>query len=270
MEFFLFIYLGVYNHRMRIFFILSIFFLTSVANQLHAQTKLVQVSGYVYQKDSSNTIPFVDIVNKKNKTGTISNMTGYFSFLMATTDTIEFTAVGFKKYRFYLPIGYAEQTFNTIVFMESRVYQLDQVDIGIFNYERFKKDFESMKIPSEENGIVAGDPTYYKRYVTPKENFGYTIKGPFTALYNKFNKRARELEKLQEIIENENKDAVASMKLTKELIIQVTGIDEKEIDRFVGYCNMGSEFVANSTTYDLMVAIDRCYKNYQRDKKNLK
>lgn len=235
---------------------------------IHAQTKLVQVSGYVYQKDTSSVIPFVDIVNKKNKTGTISTINGFFSSLMAANDTLEFTAVGYKKFRFWLPANFSGTEYTVNIWLEKVIYNLDQVDIGVFNYERFKKDFESMKVPVDDNGIVAGDPTYYKRYIAPKENFGYTIKGPFTALYNKFNRRAKELEKLQDILENQNKDAVASAKLTKELIQQVTGIDEKEIDRLLGYCNMGSEFIANATNYDLMVAIDRCYKSYQEDKKN--
>ncbi|MBE2247504.1 MAG: carboxypeptidase-like regulatory domain-containing protein [Candidatus Competibacteraceae bacterium] len=253
------------KYLLRLLHILIIF-ATFSSCYLWAQPKLVQVSGYVYQKDSSNTIPFVDIVNKKNKTGTITNVSGFFSFLMSTTDTIEFTAIGFKKYRFWLPSQIQETTYQTLILMEKVVYTLDQVDIGLFNYERFKKDFESMKVPVDDNSIVAGDPTYYKRYVAPKENFGYTIKGPFTALYNKFSRRAKELEKLQDILENENKNVTASMKLTKDLIVQVTGINDAEIDRFVGYCNMGSEFVANATTYDLMVAIDRCYKSYLADK----
>lgn len=234
---------------------------------IYAQPQLVQVYGYVYQKDTSTVIPFVDIVNKKNKTGTISNIMGFFSILMAVNDTLEFTAVGFKKFRFWLPPNFRGTEYNVNIYMEKVIYNLEQVDIGIFNYERFKKDFESMKIPVDDNGLVAGDPTYYKRYVAPKETFGYTIKGPFTALYNKFNRRAKELEKLQDILEKENKDAVASAKLTKELIQQVTGIDEKEIDRLLGYCNMGSEFIANATKYDLMVAIDRCYKSYLENKK---
>lgn len=231
-----------------------------------AQPKLVQVSGFVYQKDSSNTIPFVDIVNKKNKTGTITNVSGFFSLLMSTTDTIEFSAIGYKKYRFWLPSNFTGDSYQALILLEKVVYTLDQVDIGLFNYEKFKKDFESMKLQEENNSVVAGDPTYYKRYVAPKENFGYTIKGPFSALYNKFSRRAKELEKLQSILENENKNVTASMKLTKDLIVQVTGISESEIDRFVSYCNMGSEFVANATTYDLMVAIDRCYKSFLVDK----
>lgn len=253
---------GLVKH---VFFLFALLVVEIIA---YAQPKLVQVSGYVYQKDSSSVIPFVDIVNKKNKTGTISTITGFFSTLMAVNDTLEFTAVGFKKFRFWLPANFNGSEYTVNIWLEKVIYNLDQVDISVFNYERFKKDFESMKVPVDDQGLVAGDPTYYKRYVAPKENFGYTIKGPFTALYNKFNRRAKELEKLQEILENQNKDAVASAKLTKELIQQVTGIDEKEIDRLLGYCNMGSEFIANATNYDLMVAIDRCYKSYQEDKKN--
>jgi hypothetical protein len=57
------------------------------------------------------------------------------------------------------------------------------------------------------------------------------------------------------------------MKLTRALITQVTGLnDDEQIDQFLGYCNMSNEFIANSTRYDIMVALDRCYDQYAKDR----
>lgn len=227
--------------------------------------QLVTVSGYVYQKDAPIVIPFTNFINKKNRNGAVSDINGFYTMVVAPGDTVEITAIGFEKLKLSLPDGFEGANLTYNVYLKKNIVDLKTVTVGLMNYERFKQEFEAMKLP-EQRKMVVGDPTVYKNYVAPKENFGYTFKGPFTALYNKFNKKARELEKLQALMENDNKQMVASMKLTRDLVNQVTGLEkDEEIDSFLRYCNMSNEFLANSTRYDIMVAIDRCYDQYVKD-----
>lgn len=245
--------------------ILPLLFLV-ICSTAYSQSQLVLVSGYIVQQDVNITIPFANLHNKKRHTGAISDINGFYTILLAPGDTVDITAVGFERLKLSLPPGYTETTLDYNIRMKKMVYDLPTVNISLGNYERFKKEFEAMNLP-EKNKMVVGDPSVYKNYTPAKENFGYTIKGPFTALYNKFNKKAKELAKLRELMNNQNTNMVANMKLTKDLITQVTGLtDDNEIESLLMYCNIPNEFVANSTKYDLMIAIDRCYDSYTRDR----
>jgi len=231
-----------------------------------AMSQIVMVSGYVLQHDADIVIPFANLMNRKTRAGTVSDINGFYTILVAPGDTVEVSAIGFEKMRLALPKEFTGTTLEVNLRMKKTVYDLKTVNVSLMNYERFKQEFEAMKLP-ETRKMVVGDPSVYRNYTAPKETFGYTFKGPFTALYNKFNRKARELEKLQELMENDNKQMVASMKLTIDLVKQVTGLTEDaEIDSFLRYCNMSNEFIANSTRYDIMVALDRCHRQYQKDR----
>lgn len=243
-----------------------LFLVTFLLGLFELNSQLVLVSGYIIHQDAGVTVPFANLHNKRNRTGAISDINGFYTILVAPGDTIDVTAVGFERLKLALPMGYSESTYNYDIRLKRTIYNLNTVNITLTNYERFKSEFESMRLP-EKSKIIVGDPSVYKNYTPYKETFGYTIKGPFTALYNKFNRKARELEKLRELMQNDNINMSANMKLTKELINRVTGLTEdEEIEKLIMYCNIPSEFIANSTQYDLMVAIDRCYDSYTKDR----
>src|SRR5690242_1483854 len=64
---------------------------------------LVQFSGVVVTGDSLRPVPFASIMIKSTYRGTVSDYYGFFSFVAKMHDTVEFTALGFKKAIFVIP-----------------------------------------------------------------------------------------------------------------------------------------------------------------------
>ncbi len=245
-------------------FIYIIFVLGFVLHS-SAQT-IIQVSGYVTYRDSSGITPVsAKIINMKTKMGTLANHDGFYTITVGLGDTIEVSALGYEVRKIAVPSNISQGSYYYDISLHRKAYVLKDVNYSLLNYERFRKEFTEMGQVDTSNKIRVSDPSIYKNYTPYNPNFGIRF-SPFSFLHNKFGARAKEMSKLQDLMENKNVDVAAAQNYTKGLIQEVTSLPDEEVDDFVKYCNISSEFAANATKYDLMVAIDRCFTNYKKVK----
>lgn len=251
---------------------LSLFLLSVVSTTATAQVVtnnnpvLVQVFGYIIQSDSTITVPYASVYNPKNKMIALADGNGFFSMVMANTDTLEISCIGYEKKKFSLPKDYSMPTYSARVTMKRIIINLPNAYVGVINWEQFKQEFQNMPLVDHRN-LIVGDPNVLARsYTEYKQNFGYTFKGPFTALYNKFSRKAKEMDKLQDLLNQDNIRTAANSNLTTELIQEVTGLTPQDVDEFVQFCSIDTEFAARSSKYDLMVAVSKCYDYYKKSK----
>ncbi|HEY0978510.1 MAG TPA: carboxypeptidase-like regulatory domain-containing protein [Flavobacteriales bacterium] len=94
----------------------SLFLITSsiVAGQTGKDRHLVQFSGVVVTGDSLEPVPFASVVPIGSFRGTISDVYGYFSFVAQTGDTLQFSAVGFKRGHFVIPDSLHDNKYSMI------------------------------------------------------------------------------------------------------------------------------------------------------------
>lgn len=240
-------------------------FLLGINVPISGQT-IIQVSGYITHRDSTGITPVAaKIVNLKTKMGTIANQDGFYTITVGAGDTIEVSALGYEPRKVAVPAEISQGSYYYDVHLYRKAYILKDVNYSILNYERFKKEFTAMGKPDSGAKIQISDPEIYKNYTPYTPNFGLRF-SPFSFLHNKFGSKAKEMGKLQDLLENKNTEVAAAQNYTKGLIQEVTNLPDEEIDDFVKYCNISTEFAANATKYDLMVAIDRCYTNYKKVK----
>jgi CarboxypepD_reg-like domain len=120
----------------------------------HGQKKyegLVQFSGVVVTGDSLKPIPFVSIIIKNSYRGTISDYNGFFSFVAQLNDTIEFSALGFKKSYYIIP-----DTLNTDRYSLIKMLTRDSIllqETVIYPWptkDQFKQAFLNLKVPDDD------------------------------------------------------------------------------------------------------------------------
>src|SRR4051812_9982694 len=96
-------------------FLLLVFFLPVVANaQQNNQEQLVQFSGVVVTADSLKPVPFTSVMIQSSNRGTVSDYYGFFSFVAKMNDTIEFSAIGYKRGIFVIPDTLTDQRISMI------------------------------------------------------------------------------------------------------------------------------------------------------------
>lgn len=117
--------------------------------------ELVQFSGVILTSDSLRPIPLAHIIVKNSMRGTISDFNGYFSFVAKKHDTIEFSAVGFKVDRYFVPDTISNNRYSLIQVMSTDTIYLSETVIYPWpTREQFKEAFLTLKIPDDDLEIA--------------------------------------------------------------------------------------------------------------------
>lgn len=137
--------------KLSLLFVLS---LTLFGNKIIAQTdnqNLLQLSGIVVTGDSLKPVPFVSVVIKHTFRGTFSDYYGFFSLVASRGDTIEFTAVGFKKGGYIIPDTLTENRYSLIEMLSKDTILLQEAVIYPWpTREQFKDAFLNLHLPADD------------------------------------------------------------------------------------------------------------------------
>ncbi len=135
-------------------FITTCFLFLFWLNHSLAQTKeqkLVQFSGVVVNGDSLKPVPFGNIVIKQTHRGTMSDYFGFFSFVAHASDTIIFSALGYKKARFIIPDSLSDNKYSLIQVLTNDTILLKETVIYPWpTREQFKEAFLKVRIPNDD------------------------------------------------------------------------------------------------------------------------
>ncbi len=116
---------------------------------------LIQFSGVVVSADSLNPVSFTTIIISKTQRGTICDYYGYFSFVAHKNDTIEFSAVGYKRNFFVIPDTITQQRYSLIHVMSADTIMLEPTLIYPWpTEEEFKKAFITLNVPDDDIEIA--------------------------------------------------------------------------------------------------------------------
>jgi len=144
------------HHLRSIILLIGILVLTL---QLQAQdtssTELVQFSGVMVTADSLTPVPLAHILVKHSDRGTISDYSGYFSFVARQNDTITFSAIGYKKQFFVIPDTITNNRYSIIQVMANDTIYLSETVIYPWpTKEQFRKAFLNLDIPDDDIAIA--------------------------------------------------------------------------------------------------------------------
>jgi hypothetical protein len=134
---------------MKKFFILVIaLFAFSFAK---SQVRLVQFSGVVVSADSLYPIPFTSIMVHNSARGTVSDYYGFFTFVAYEQDTIEFSAIGYRKVKFIIPDSLEDGRYSLIQVLKRDTIALPTIDIYPWpTREQFKTSFLNLDLPDND------------------------------------------------------------------------------------------------------------------------
>ncbi|MGN7721611.1 carboxypeptidase-like regulatory domain-containing protein [Chitinophaga sp. 22620] len=138
-------------HKKLIILISLLFLPFLLKAQLKAfKDSIIQISGITMTADSLRAIPAVSILVKGQNRGTISNSQGVFSIVAFKGDTLLFSAVGFRKKDYKIPLELPGNSYSLIQLMaEDTMYLAETVIHPYPNRREFEKMFVDMNIPND-------------------------------------------------------------------------------------------------------------------------
>lgn len=138
-------------HKKLIIFLSLLFMPFLLKAQLKAfKDSIIQISGITMTADSLRAIPAVSIIVKGQNRGTISNSQGVFSIVAFKGDTLNFTAIGFRKKEYKIPVNLPGNSYSVIQLLTEDTIYLSETIIKPYPSKReFEKAFVSMDIPND-------------------------------------------------------------------------------------------------------------------------
>jgi hypothetical protein len=182
---------------------------------------------------------------------------------MAPNDTVEITAIGYKSKKFTLPVGYQQTNYHKNVYLDPAIFTLREHTVNGITWEKFITAFESMEIP-EEKKYITTDPGTTQNSAPVRENFGYTLNGPFSWLHEKLGRKGRERQKLEELQEGKDPEMEYTRRISNEFVMSVTKLPEKHVDDFLKFCSSDVNFYAYATEYDIKAKLLSCLPEYKK------
>jgi hypothetical protein len=133
------------------FFLFFIFLDVISYAQDIAPRKAIQFSGVVVDGDSLFPVPFTNIIIRNTNRGTVADYYGFYSIVAQANDTIDFSAIGYKRASFVIPDTLHESRYSmiqllfidTVLLREAIVYPWP-------TREQFRDAFLSLRIPDDD------------------------------------------------------------------------------------------------------------------------
>ena len=229
------------------FSILLLFSTLFYSSNSYSQTD-VSITGKVYDKENS-ILPLTRlmIINKRTNNGLFANSDGKFSLSIFPTDTIIFSAIGFKVRTICFKDSLKNGSSNFEIALSKLYFELSEVNVfANRSLSEIQKDIDKLGVN--------------KSYSTSGVN---AFESPITALYERFSKFENSKRK---VADWENEDLKRDvLKDLFRLYVKNDVIDLKndEFDAFIKYLNLNDEFIKNATQFELVMAIKGKYESFK-------
>jgi hypothetical protein len=115
------------------------------------QRKILQFSGIVVTEDSLQAVPYTSIYVVNKGLGTTTDFYGYFSFVASAGDTVQFSAIGYKRNIFVVPEEFTEEKYTLIHVLHNDTVMLNETVVYPWpSKEQFKQAFLTLNIPDDD------------------------------------------------------------------------------------------------------------------------
>jgi hypothetical protein len=253
----------------------AVFFFILISTISFAQetepTTPQRVSGYIYNDNSKQPIPNVNIINTNKVRGAQSDGKGYFEIDVQPNDTLHFSLLGFQSLRIRVTNDWIKNKVTRIQLTEKAI-ALEEVVIAPFNLTGYL-EIDSKLIPTKENYrySISGLTQGYEAGEYAPNAFGKvlgSIFNPADMLYNFFGKSGKELKKLKDMKKDDTIRNLLESKYDRETLAVLLGISKDEIPEILQRCNYSDAFIQSANDLQILDAISGCYEQYKVLKRN--
>ncbi|QOG01809.1 carboxypeptidase-like regulatory domain-containing protein [Flavobacterium sp. MDT1-60] len=230
-----------------------------------------RVSGYIYNDNSKQPLPNVNVINTNKVRGAMSDAKGYFEIDVQPNDTLHFSLLGFQSLRIRVTNDWIKNKVTRIQLTEKAI-ALEEVVIAPFNLTGYL-EIDSKLIPTKENYrySISGLTQGYEAGEYAPNAFGKvlgSIFNPADMLYNFFGKNGKELKKLKDMKKDDTIRNLLESKYDRETLAVLLGISKDEIPEILQRCNYSDAFIQSANDLQILDAISGCYEQYKVLKRN--
>lgn len=206
------------------------------------------ITGKVYDKENS-LLPLTRlmIINKRTNHGLFADAEGKFSFSIYPTDTIIFSAIGFKVRSVCFKDSLINGNSSFQIALSKLYFELKEVSVfANRGLNEIQNDIDKLGVKKSYNlsGVNA-------------------FESPITALYERFSKFEQSKRKVAEWENEDLKREILRDLFRLYVKNDVIDLKDDEFDAFIKYLNLNDEFIKNASQFELVMAIKGKYESFK-------
>lgn len=187
------------------------------------------------------------IINKRTNHGYFANPEGKFSMSVLPSDTIIFSAIGFKVRNVCFKDSLGKVGGGYDIALSKLYFELKEVSVfADRSLNEIQNDIDKLGVD--------------RSYSTSGAN---AFESPITALYERFSKFEKSKRKVAEWENEDLKRDVLKDLFHLYVKNDVIDLKDEEFDAFIKYLNMSDEFIKNATQFELVMAIKGKYESFK-------
>jgi len=208
----------------------------------------VKIAVKVFDKENTKLpLTRLMIINKRTSNGIFADAEGKCTLTIFPSDTIVFSAIGFKVRNICFKDSLNNGKVNFDIALSKLYYELREVSV-----------FANRSLNEIQNDIdkLGVD----KSYSTSGAN---AFESPITALYERFSKFEKSKRKVAEWENEDLKRDVLKDLFHLYVKYDVIDLKDEEFDAFIKYLNLNDDFIKSATQFELVMAIKGKYESFK-------
>jgi hypothetical protein len=217
----------------------------------------IKLKAQVLNLEDESPVPFAFVLNFRTHSGVTTDDKGRFTMDMMNVDSLAVSSLAFAKTIVHVPANYNEMNV-LIIYVKPNIFDLPGV-----NVQGEKKKFEMEGLPSGK--IIDIDPRLRGDAYNTNPSILAAFFNPASFLQYYLSKSEREKRETRIAILTEKKWEHLSQYYKKELVMELTGLDDSEADNFMLYVNSKGLLSQMSTEYDVRAVIREQFIIYKQE-----
>lgn len=221
-------------------------------------------SGTIIDDSLGYALASVHLWNESTRMGGVSNESGEFSIMARDQDTIVFSAIGYLS---QVMLASSSMNQGVLIRLKQKKYEIDEVVVRRFrSYESFIYQVVNHDLPESEISelkqhmnitlTAAAVEADRERAIKQKlDGFGYS-----TPLGNMDREKAFK-EKISAL---EKRKRVINAKFNRELVGDLTELEEDELTEFIAFCDFSDEYLYETDLYTIIDDLQLKLRDYQK------
>lgn len=217
----------------------------------------IKLKGQVLNLDDESPVPFAFVLNYRTHAGVTTDDQGRFTLDMLNIDSLAISSLGFSKTNARVPANY------------------NQMNVLILYAKPIRFAIPEVKVQGDQKKVnMEGVPPAKKLDIDPQlRGDAYNEKPPVIAAF--FNpasflqyyisKSEREKRETRRAIITEKQWEILSQFYKKDLVMELTGLNDAAADDFMLYINSKGLLSHMSTEYDVRAVIREQFKIYKQE-----
>jgi hypothetical protein len=235
----------------------------------HLATK--KITGKLIDNETGKGIPFTHVLNESLRISVISDTSGRYAIRGKAGDTLVFSILGYLGK--YIVLDEKDMGADLLTKLIPRTYDIAEVKVfGYTSYSQFKQGFRDLQLPETQTdrlraslnriALEIGKEARYQLAMEKAARGGNLLSVPILS--------PEEIQRLQlkKIIKEEKIQAEIDKKFNRQIVAEVTGLKDKELDDFMLFCKLDRQFLIEANQYDILVKVLERLTAFKQIRKN--